>query len=283
MIGHPTILNDVTRCIGCEACVDACKRTHGLPLEDPAPRLGASPDGLNATRWTSILHRPGHANVRKQCRHCADPACVSACPVGAMQKTPEGPVVYDKSICMGCRYCMMACPFGIPRYQWDSDNPSVRKCVMCYDELRSGRLERPACVTACPSKATAFGTREEMIAEADRRIAERPDVYLPRIWGRDEVGGTSVLYVSHVDLACLGWQPPNVLGDKPLPERTWDALRQVPYEFFGMGVLMTGVWWIIDRRQRLAGGEGADRPSPRHEPTDGAHGPADDAGKDGKR
>jgi len=126
------------------------------------------------------------------------------------------------------------------------------------------------CVAACPAKATAFGTREGMIAEAGRRIAERPDLYQPRIWGVDEVGGTSVLYVSHVDLAMLGWRPPSVLGNEPLPERTWDALRQVPYVFFGMCALMTGVWWIIDRRQRLAGAEG-----PRGEsPGDGTAGPA---------
>lgn len=280
MIEHPAILNDVTLCIGCEECVAACKRTHGLPLEDQAPREGASPDGLNATRWTSIVQLPNHANVRKQCRHCAVPACVSACPVGALQKTPEGPVVYDKSKCMGCRYCMMSCPFGIPRYEWGSLNPSVRKCVMCYDELKSGRLDRPACVAACPAKATAFGTREEMLAEAERRIAERPKLYLPRIWGVDEVGGTSVLYVSHVDLAMLGWRPPSVLGDKPLPERTWDALRQVPFEFFGMGALMTGVWWIIDRRQRLAGGEKPHGESPGSGTAGPAPGSADDAGKD---
>lgn len=283
MISHPAILNDVTRCIGCEECVAACKRTHGLPIEDGPPRRGASADGLNATRWTSIVRRPEErANVRKQCRHCAEPACVSACPVGALQRTPEGPVVYDKSLCMGCRYCMMACPFGIPRYEWESASPSIRKCVMCYDELKTGRLERPACVTACPSKATVFGTRDEMLAEAERRIAERPDLYQARIWGRDEVGGTSVLYVSHVDLSWLGWRDPASLGDDPLPDRTWEALRKVPYEFFGMGVLMTGVWWVIDRRQRLAGEAATRRASGDGQSTAVDRGATDPAGKDEK-
>lgn len=253
MIPQPSILNDVTRCIGCESCVAACKSTHGLPAEDPPPRIGASPDGLSAHRWTSIDRRGG-GNLRKQCRHCLSPACVSACPVGALGRTPEGPVTYDKGRCMGCRYCMMACPFGIPRYEWNAVSPSVRKCVFCYDAIASGRLPRPACVTACPAEATIYGSRADMLAEAHRRLDARPDLYLPRIWGLDDVGGTSVLYVSHVDLPTLAWGPSERLGTTPLSARTWDALRKVPFEFVGVGALMTGVWWIIERRQKLAGG-----------------------------
>ena len=252
MIRNPCILNDVSRCIGCEACVDACKRTHNLSLEDPPPRLGGSADGLTATRWTSIVRQAGGGNVRKQCRHCLEPACVSACPVGALQRTPEGPVVYDKSVCMGCRYCMMACPFGVPRYEWDSVSPSVRKCVFCYEALRSAALERPACVSACPAEATLYGERDAMIAEAERRIAGRPDLYLPRVWGLQEVGGTRVLYISHVDLAGLGWRDADALGQTPLPDLTWSALSKVPYEFFGMGGVMFALHWIIERRQKLA-------------------------------
>jgi formate dehydrogenase iron-sulfur subunit len=256
MIRNPCILNDVTRCTGCESCVDACKRTHDLPVEDGPPRVGSAADGLTATRWTSIVRVRDDARVRKQCRHCLEPACVSACPVGALTRTAEGPVVYDKSVCMGCRYCMMACPFGVPRYDWASASPTIRKCVMCYEELRSGRLKEPACVSACPSQATLFGERDDVIAEAKRRIASRPDLYVPRIWGLQEVGGTRVLYVSHVSLAGLGWRDPEALGTEPLPELTWDALSKVPYEFFGMGGLMAGLYWIIERRQRLAGKNG---------------------------
>jgi formate dehydrogenase iron-sulfur subunit len=259
MISNPCILNDVTRCIGCEACVDACKRTNGLPLEDPPPRVGGSRDRLSATRWTSVVRHAEGGNVRKQCRHCLEPACVSACPVGALQRTAEGAVIYDKSLCMGCRYCMMACPFGIPRYEWTSVSPSVRKCVFCYEEMRSGRLDRPACVTACPADATSFGDRDALIAEARSRTEAEPGRYQQQIWGLKEVGGTRVIYVAHTDLPSLGWRGPEALGSDPLPDLTWDALRKVPFEFFGMGGLMMGLWWIIERRQRLAGGESVTR------------------------
>jgi formate dehydrogenase iron-sulfur subunit len=267
MIRNPAILTDVTKCIGCEECVVACKKTNGLPPEDAPPRLGSTADGLSATRWTTVVRRPGNRFIRKHCRHCLHPACVSVCLVGALQRTPEGAVVYDKSLCMGCRYCMLSCPYGIPHYEWGTLSPSVRKCTLCYPHLTSGRLREPACVTACPTKATIFGTRDEMLAEARSRLAAEPERYIQRIWGETQVGGTLVLYVSAVPLDFLGWQDSRHLNDEPLPEKTWAALKWVPAEFFGMGALMSGVAWIVRRRQRLAGrtGEGADSGSGREE------------------
>jgi formate dehydrogenase iron-sulfur subunit len=252
MIQNPCILTDVTKCIGCEQCVVACKKTNGLPESESPPRPGSTPDGLSADRWTSVIRQPDNHFVRKQCRHCLEPACVSVCPVGALQKTPEGPVVYDKSVCMGCRYCMLACPYGIPHYEWHSANPSVRKCILCYPHLRSGRLTEPGCVTACPTKATIFGTRDEMLQEARKRLQAEPSRYVQKVWGETEVGGTSVLYISDISLDFLAWNRGRQLSDEPLPALTWAALKPVPFEFLGMGAAMGAIGWIVERRRNLA-------------------------------
>ncbi len=251
MIENPCILTDVTKCIGCEQCVVACKKINDLPANDAPPRPGSTPDGLSADRWTTVVRKPGNHFVRKQCRHCLEPACVSVCPVGAMQKTPEGPVIYDKKVCLGCRYCMMACPYGIPHYEWDSPNPSVRKCILCYPSLKSGTIDKPACVAACPTQATIFGTRDGMLAEAKKRLRAEPSKYVQKVWGENQVGGTSVLYVSDISLDFLAWGDGRELSDKPLPPLTWAALKAVPFEFVGMGVVMGSLYWIIERRRKL--------------------------------
>jgi formate dehydrogenase iron-sulfur subunit len=243
------ILTDVTKCIGCEECVVACKETNNTG-EDRPWRWQHKIDDLSASRWTTIIRRPENHYVRQQCRHCLEPACVSACPVGALHKTEEGPVVYDSNICMGCRYCMMSCPFGIPRYVWSQPVPYVRKCILCYEKIKSGELEQPACTAACPEKATIYGSRDELLAEARKRIRDNPGRYLDEIWGEHEVGGTSVLYITDIPLDFLGWQKD--LGTEPLPHKTWTALRQVPFIFSGVGLGMFGLYWIIERRQRLA-------------------------------
>ncbi|HNO80293.1 MAG TPA: 4Fe-4S dicluster domain-containing protein [Phycisphaerae bacterium] len=244
------ILTDTTMCTGCETCVHACKQTYGLE-RDRAWRWKQNVDDLSSTRFTTITTRPGGHHVRRQCRHCLEPACVSACLVGALQKTPEGPVIYDEKRCMGCRYCMMACPYGVPRYKWESAVPVVRKCIMCYDRIKAGK--QPACTEACPYGATIFGTREDMLAEAHRRIEAEPNKYYPhgspKIYGEHDVGGTSVLYISDVNLDFLGWKPD--LGDEPVPALTWGALRKVPPVAMGVAALMSGVYWMIGRRMHM--------------------------------
>lgn len=240
------ILTDVTKCIGCLECVAGCKETNDLPLDQP--RHWQKNDGLSARNWTSILRPEEGHYVRKQCRHCLEPACAAACPVGALHQTEKGAVVYDGDKCLGCRYCMMACPYGIPRYDWDQPVPYVRKCILCYERLEKG--EQPGCTAACPTGATIFGERDELIAEGHRRIAEKPDLYINRVWGEHEFGGTSVLYVSDIDLGFLSYagHPEN----KALPETTALAMKAVPFAFVGMGGVMYGINWIIKRRMQLS-------------------------------
>jgi formate dehydrogenase iron-sulfur subunit len=255
MIEHPCILTDVTKCIGCEQCVVACKKINNLPAESAPPRPGSTADGLSADRWMTVIRKPDNHFVRKQCRHCLEPACVSVCPVGAMQKTPEGPVIYDRNLCMGCRYCMLACPYGVPHYQWDSANPSVRKCILCYPALKSGKIDKPACVTACPTEASIFGTRDAMLGEARKRLQAEPAKYIQKVWGETQVGGTSVLYISDISLDFLASNNGRQLTDEPLPTLTWEALKPVPFEFIGMGAVMGAIYWIIERRKKVAADE----------------------------
>jgi formate dehydrogenase iron-sulfur subunit len=256
-----SILTDVTKCIGCHKCVQGCVEYNKLEKHLPAPQHVF--DGLSGNRFTSIIKKPVNRYVRKQCRHCLDPACVSACIVGALEKTGLGPVIYDKKKCIGCRYCMMACPYQIPRYEWDSAYPGIRKCTFCYDKVKDGGI--PSCVEACPVEATIFGTREEMIAVAKKRIQDNPGRYIDRVFGELEIGGTSVIYLSDIPLGFLGWQ--DDLPKEKLPDLTWAALSKVPAEFVGMGALMTAVFWIIGRRNQRKYEK--ENPPPSHE--EGGH------------
>jgi len=241
------ILTDTTLCTGCERCVEACKEENDLGKDLPR-RWKSQIDDLSSTRYTTIVRKDGDHFVRRFCRHCQEPACVSACIVGALQKTAEGPVIYDSDKCIGCRYCMMACPYGIPRYDWEKTTPFVKKCTMCYPRLQEGR--EPACVEACPEKATIFGTREELLSIAHQRIAENPGRYLQTVVGETEIGGTSILYISDIRLDFLAFKPD--LGDDPLPQLTWAALSKVPPIVVGMGGLMAGIYWIVNRRMTIA-------------------------------
>src|SRR5512146_1296937 len=162
------ILVDITKCVGCRNCEQACKEAHGLALErEPV---------LSATALTVVEQR-GEKFVRRMCMHCQDPACASACPVGALKKTASGPVVYEAGKCMGCRYCMVACPFSVPKYEWSKVIPKIQKCILCPDRVANG--QPTACAEACPTGATKFGEREELIKEAQQRLRENPSNYVP--------------------------------------------------------------------------------------------------------
>jgi formate dehydrogenase iron-sulfur subunit len=234
------ILTDLTKCVGCEACAMACKEINGLPKNSSTARL-------SATNWTAIERHKG-LSIRRQCMHCETPACASACPVGALTKTAQGPVTYDADKCMGCRYCMVACPFQVPKYEWDNPLPKVQKCIMCYETcIQKG--QQPACTSTCPTGATIFGDRNKLIAEAYARIEQNPDKYEKHIYGIREAGGTSVLYLSSIPFVQLGF--PHSLQDEAYPELTWKVLSKIPNIVSGGGALLFGVWWIINRRIRL--------------------------------
>jgi formate dehydrogenase iron-sulfur subunit len=245
------ILTDTTKCIGCNECAIACREANRLGPD--APRRWDLEDGLSARNWTSVVEGRGRTHARQQCRHCLEPACVSVCPVGALSKTEIGAVVYDSAKCMGCRYCMMACPYGIPRYDWDQTVPYVRKCILCDERIRSGG--QPACTEACPTKATVFGERDELIAEAHRRIAAAPGGYRDKVWGERDLGGTSVVSISNADLSFLNGQ--HAAGATPLPETTEIAMQSVPFAFTAVVAGMAGVNWIVNRRMKR-GAEGSD-------------------------
>jgi formate dehydrogenase iron-sulfur subunit len=234
------ILTDLTKCIGCQACVLACKKINELPDDEPVNKLSSS------TR--TIIEKRNGVNVRRHCMHCLDPACVSACPVSALEKIKEGPVIYDPNKCIGCRYCLLACPFEIPKYEWDLVLPKVQKCTMCY-EKKITKGQEPACTSVCPTGATIFGERNELLDIAYHRIKENPKKYVDHIYGVNEAGGTSVLYLSDIPFDKLGFK--QVLDKTTYPKLTWDILSKIPNIVSIGGVALLGTWWIINRRMTM--------------------------------
>ena len=228
------LLYDGTQCINCGECSNACKKENKLPKE-----VEARP---TAYTWTTVEDHNG-AYMRRLCMHCLEPTCASVCPVGAIQKTKEGPVVYDSTKCFGCRYCIQACPFDVPKYQWDSPVPIMGKCRFCTDRLKAGK--QTACAEACPTGATLFGEREDLLKEARARIAKNPRTkqnpggYTDHIYGVEEAGGTSVLMLSSVPFADLGLKTD--MPRQPLPLLTWQVLSKVPDFVLLAGAFLFGL------------------------------------------
>jgi formate dehydrogenase iron-sulfur subunit len=232
------LLFDATLCIGCKACVKACKATHG--------QSSTLENDLSADSYTVVEENPGQY-MRRLCMHCLTPTCVSVCPVGALARQPGGQITYDASACMGCRYCIMACPFSVPRYEWDQPFPLVRKCDFCIERTRLG--EETACSWVCPTGATQSGTRRNLLEEARLRIRNNPDRYVDHIYGEKEAGGTSVLILSSVPFADTSYDPN--LSAAPLPELTWRVLEKLPYVVLNGSILLGGIHWIINRRMKF--------------------------------
>ena len=244
------ILYDSTMCIGCRLCERACAEHHNLPYDDT---IGTE-EKLSAHKLTAITTH-GDRFMRRFCMNCLNPACVSVCPVGALRKNALGPVTYDQTRCIGCRYCMFACPFQVPTYQWDNRLPVVKKCDMCADRVAAGLPT--ACAAACPTGATKFGERDELIAEARQRIAANPNQYYSHIYGFQEVGGTSMLLLAAVPFEQLGVRANLPLA--PLPLLTWRALSEIPSIVTVSTVLLGGVWWITHRREEVQAAEREER------------------------
>ncbi|MCE1199343.1 MAG: 4Fe-4S dicluster domain-containing protein [Marinilabiliales bacterium] len=220
------MLYDSTRCLGCRACERVCAKAHNLP--EPQDELKAGVLRKTSETQRSVINNfitsKGEVFARKSCMHCNEPACTAACLTEAMYKTKEGPVIWRGEKCMGCRYCMVSCPFDVPKFEFHSNNPKIQKCDLCYDRIKEGKL--PACAEACPGDALTFGTRRELIAEARKRIFENPKDYVNQIYGEEVAGGTGLLYLAPAPFSELGFNPK--LQTSSYPALTKGFLYSVP-------------------------------------------------------
>ena len=255
------VLHDSTLCIGCRRCEKACAEVNDRPIpKTPYDDLSV----LEKKRRTSV---DGYTVVNKyapegtkapvfrknQCNHCLEPACASACFVKAFIKNPDGSVTYDPSLCVGCRYCMIACPYNIPSYSYNKAlNPLIHKCTLCEPRLLEGKL--PGCVDICPTGALLFGKRTDLLRLAHDRIGKNPGKYVNHIYGEKEMGGTSWLYLSPVPHVQLG-QP--ALGAASVPELTSGALGAVALVPALWPVLLGGAYAITKRKEKIAAAEQA--------------------------
>lgn len=259
--GYPDsygVLFDSTKCIGCRKCEAACNAVNELPK----PQLPF--DDLSVLENRRRTHHDTYTVVNKyeydgkpvfrkiQCNHCQEPACASACFVGAFKKEPTGAVSYDASRCVGCRYCMIACPFEIPTYEYhDPITPRVRKCTFCQPRILEGKL--PGCVESCPKGALVFGRRDELLRIARERIRKHPERYVNHIYGEQEMGGTNWLYISGVPFEAIGMRED--LGITPAPQLTTGALSVVPAVVGLWPLFLTGAYAITKRKEQIAAEE----------------------------
>lgn len=254
------VLVDTTVCIGCRNCEWACKDSHNLPagnLDSYEDRkvleTKRRPDCSSLTVVNE--YSPGKnsnlpVDVKVQCMHCDNPACVSACIVGAFTKTEIGSVVWNTDMCIGCRYCMVACPFQIPAFEYDKAiNPLIMKCDFCSVRTKDGKL--PACVNICPVEALTYGTRTELVKIARDRIKRNPDRYVDHIFGEYEVGGTSWMYLSAKNFDELEFPK---LGQEPAPGVS-ESIQHGIFAYFvppiSLYALLGGMMWLSKRRKEL--------------------------------
>ena len=253
------MLTDLTLCVGCRKCEFACNEANGLPNEP----IGAYEDTsvfeqkrrTDANHLTVVNRYPAASSdknptyIKTQCMHCNEPACASACLVGAIRKTAEGPVIYDSSVCIGCRYCMIACPFSMPAYTYDEPlKPVVRKCTMCFERISKSGV--PACAKICPVEAITFGRRSQLLGLAREKINRHPDKYINHIYGEHEVGGTGWLYLSPKPFQEVGFKTD--LGTTAYPELTRGFLSLVPLVVTIWPAVLFGAHILTRHREQLA-------------------------------
>lgn len=265
------VLVDTTVCIGCRKCEWACKDYNKLPNQpiekyDDKSVFGhmRRPDSetytvVNGYDDPNNPEKPYYVKV--QCMHCLEPACVSACIVGALTKDEKtGAVVYDAWKCIGCRYCMASCPFQIPTYEYENAlTPQVRKCTFCFDRLpKYGG--KPACVEICPVGALTFGKRSELIELAHDRIAKYPDKYVDHVYGENELGGTAWMYLSGKPM----WEMDMMkFKDRPIPSYTEPVQHGLFKHFIpeiSLFAFLGGIMWLFKSREEEKGRtEGGDK------------------------
>lgn len=244
------VLVDTTRCVGCRSCEVACAEAHNLPVPDQSDEsVFKKWRDTSITQWTVVNRfktEKGEVFAKRQCMHCNQPGCVAACLVKAMQKREEGPVTWDGN-CMGCRYCMVSCPYDIPKFEYYSANPRIQKCTLCFEKVKEGK--KPACVEACPSEALTFGTRRQLIEEGKTRIYQNPDSYYHHIYGELEAGGSSYMYLSAVPFEQLGFRTD--LGTTSYPKYTTGFLYSVPVVLLLWPAFLLGVSQITKREDEI--------------------------------
>jgi formate dehydrogenase iron-sulfur subunit len=228
-INQKAFLFDATRCIDCRACMVACSVENNIAMNKTrlwVAGVGIKGEYPDLQRGTMVYH----------CMHCEHPDCLSACPVGAYDKREDGPVLYNPDKCIGCRYCMNACPFGVPHFDYDKgilEGAFIDKCTFCPQRVDNG--QEPACVATCPTDALEYGERHELIAKAHARIAAHPGRYVDHLYGEFENGGTSYLILSHVPFSELGL--PN-LPETPVNEVSEKVIGLTLPAALGMGVVL---------------------------------------------